>query len=272
MPTASIVIPTYNGAAHIAPALESVLGQQGVDLEVIVVDDNSRDDTAAIVAGFADPRIRLERNPANLGPEGNWNRALSLATGTYIKLLPQDDILHPGMLARQIAVLEEDKAEAIALVFGARTILDGQGKLLTRRGYGPRTGRVPAKELARASVIKGTNPIGEPGAVLFRKSLADKVGQFDAQQGYVVDLDYWLRLLAHGDGWYIAEPVSAFRVSGGSWSVRIGTAQAREYNTFLDRMVTAGLVPSGKLDLAIGKAAALANNIARLIFYKFVVR
>lgn len=270
MPKTSVLIPTYNGAAHIAPAIESVLAQD-VDLELIVTDDASRDATIAIVESYRDPRIRIEHNPCNLGPEGNWNRALGLATGTYVKLLPQDDIIQPGALAKQIAVLENDRDERIALVFGARTILDTNGKILITRGYGRTSGLVSAAELARASVIKGTNPIGEPGAVLFRKSLADRVGLFDASQGYVVDLDYWLRLLAHGGAWYLADPVSAFRVSGGSWSVRIGTAQAREYWIFLDRMAAAGLVPSGKFDMAIGKAMALANNIARLIFYKFVV-
>jgi glycosyltransferase involved in cell wall biosynthesis len=273
LPTVSILIPTYNGARHIEPAIASVLSQESVDFEIIVSDDNSRDGTADIVAAFADPRIRLVRNAANLGAEGNWNAALALATGIYIKLLPQDDLILPGALARQIAILEADRDAGIALAFGAREILDTAGKHLMTRGYGKsRGGRIPAAAIARACVRKGTNVVGEPGAVLFRRALAERIGGFDAREPYVVDLDYWLRLLAHGDAWYSAEPVSAFRVSSGSWSVRIGTRQARQYRAFLDRMGKAGLVPTTRLDMAIGKLNALANNLARLVFYKFVAR
>ncbi|WP_404711975.1 glycosyltransferase family 2 protein [Sphingomonas sp. MMS24-J13] len=273
MPTVSILIPTYNGARHIEAAIASVLSQQGVDFEIIVADDHSRDNTADIVAAVADPRIRLVRNAANLGAEANWNAALALATGTYVKLLPQDDLILPGALARQVAVLEADRDSAIALAFSARIILDTHGKRLMTRGYGPNaSGRIPAATLARACVRRGTNVIGEPGAVLFRRALAERIGGFDARQPYVVDLDYWLRLLAHGDAWYSADPVSAFRVSSGSWSVRIGASQARQYGAFLDRMGRAGLVPTTRRDVAIGKLNALASNLARLIFYKVVAR
>jgi glycosyltransferase involved in cell wall biosynthesis len=273
VPNVSIVIPTYQGARHIRPAIESVLAQEGVDLEIVVTDDNSRDGTADIVASYGDPRVRLIRNPANLGPEGNWNRALELATGTYVKLLPQDDLLLPGSLAAQVAVLDADRTQEIALVFGAREVIGPSGRIITRRGLkGAIPGRIRATTLRRDCVRRGTNLIGEPGAVLFRRALAEKVGGFDGQQGYVIDLDYWFRLLAHGDGWYMAEPVSAFRVSGGSWSVAIGTDQARQYTAFLARMRATGLIAPSMGDMAMGRANALLNNLLRLVFYKLVVR
>lgn len=271
--TVSVLIPTYNGARHIRPAIDSVLSQAGVGLELIVVDDHSSDGTADVVESYGDPRIRVIRNPSRLGAEGNWNRALELATGTYVKLLPQDDLLHPGSLAAQVATLDADTDEAIALVFGSREIIGPTGKLLARRGLrGASPGRIAAKTLVRQCVRRGTNVIGEPGAVLFRRTLAQRVGRFDGQQGFVIDLDYWIRLLAHGDAWYMAEPVSSFRVSGGSWSVAIGRKQGRQYTDFIARMHAAGLVAGSRSDLAIGKAAALANNALRLAFYKLFVR
>ncbi len=272
-PTVSVLIPAYNGARHIRPAVDSVLSQSGVGLEVIVVDDHSRDGTADIVESYGDTRIRVIRNPSRLGAEGNWNRALELASGKYVKLLPQDDLLHPGSLATQVAALEADADESIALVFGSREIIGPTGKVLTRRGFkGGTPGRIAATTLLRQCVRRGTNVIGEPGAVLFRRALAQKIGPFDGQQGFVIDLDYWIRLLAHGDGWYIADPVSSFRVSGGSWSVAIGRKQGRQYTDFIARMHAAGLVSVSRSDLAIGKAAALANNALRLIFYRLYVR
>lgn len=272
MPTVSVLIPTYNGARHIKPAIDSVLSQANVDLELIVVDDNSKDGTAELVEAYGDPRIRVIRNPANLGPEGNWNRALQLASGKYVKLLPQDDLLLPLSLAKQVAALEDDKDENIALVFGAREIIGPTGRILARRGFKGTSGRIPAKTLLRDCVRRGTNVIGEPGALLFRRKLAERVGRFDGQQGYVIDLDYWIRLLAHGDAWYLAEPVSSFRVSGGSWSVAIGSKQSRQYTDFIARMNAAGLVSGSRADIAIGKMNALINNALRLMFYKVFVR
>jgi hypothetical protein len=121
-------------------------------------------------------------------------------------------------------------------------------------------------------VRKGTNVIGEPGAVLFRRSLAERVGRFDSAQPYVIDLDYWLRLLAHGDAWYMKQSVSAFRVSSGSWSVAIGTRQSRQFADFLDRVQQTGLISVSRWDVAIGKMQAKLNNVLRLLFYKLVVR
>lgn len=273
MTVVSILMPTYNGARHIRPAIESVLTQEGVDLELIVTDDNSTDGTADIVASYGDPRIRLERNPANLGPEGNWNRALELATGTYVKLLPQDDLIAPGGLAAQISVLEADKNEEIALVLGARTIVDPNDRVVMTRGLGRRkTGRVSAQWLVRACVIGGTNHIGEPGGVLFRRSLAGRVGPFDGSLFFTLDVNYWLRLLKHGDAFYIAEVVSSFRVDKGSNSVKIMKKQARDYAAFLDRSRAAGLIPDKPIDIAIGKVAAQAMMYARRIVYRFFVR
>ena len=271
--TVSVLIPTYNGARHIRPALDSVLAQSGVDLEVIVVDDDSIDGTADIVESYADPRIRVIRNPSRLGAEGNWNRALELATGKYVKLLPQDDLLQTRSLATQVATLDADADEATALVFGSREIIGPTGKVLARRGFrGAAPGRIAAATLLRQCVRRGTNVIGEPGAVLFRRTLAQKVGRFDGQQGFVIDLGYWIRLLAHGDAWYVAEPVSSFRVSGGSWSVAIGRRQGRQYTEFIARMHAVGLVSGSRVDLAIGKAAAWTHNAMRLVFYRLFVR
>jgi glycosyltransferase involved in cell wall biosynthesis len=253
--------------------MDSILSQKGVDLELIVVDDNSKDDTFEVASNYSDDRVRVYRNEANLGPQGNWNRALSLATGTYVKVMPQDDTLMPGALAEQVAVLERDVGEEIALVFGARDIIDDSGRKIAHRGLsGVSPGLVPAAELARLCVRRGTNVIGEPGAVLFRRSLAERIGPFDASQPYVIDLDYWLRLLAHGAGWYLDRTVSTFRVSAGSWSVAIGKKQGRQYTEFVDRMRARGLVAPSAGDILIGRCTASLNNLARLLFYKLVVR
>ena len=183
IPVVSVCIPTYRAADHLAATIDSVLTQTFADFELVVVDDNSPDRTAEIVGGYRDSRLRYLQNPANLGPEGNWNRCLGEARGRYFKLLPQDDLLAPDCLARQVEVLEQDAENRIALVFGARAVVDADGKLLLRRAaFGKRARRVSGHDLIRACLRKGSNIIGEPGNVLLRNP-AHSVGRFDGTYG-----------------------------------------------------------------------------------------
>lgn len=272
LPCVSICVPTYRGAAYLANTIESVLAQTFTDFELVIIDDNSPDETSNVVASYSDPRIRYLKNPHNLGPEGNWNRCLQEARGHYFKLLPQDDLLYPDTLQRQVEILERDEEQRIALVFGARIITDSHDKTITKRGCpGAPEGMISAKELVRRCVRFGTNLIGEPGSVLMRKTLADQVGTFDGSLGYIIDLDYWVRLLAHGDAYYLESPVSSFRVSGGSWSVAIGGRQSVEYRHFIARLRAQPQWQIGSLDAQAGNIMARLNNLMRLAFYKFVL-
>jgi len=89
----SVCMPTYQGAAYVAAAVESVLAQTFANFELIVIDDCSQDETAAVVRGYRDPRLRFAQNERNLGAQDNWNRCLHVARGRYFKILPQDDLL-----------------------------------------------------------------------------------------------------------------------------------------------------------------------------------
>ena len=271
-PYVSVGIPTYRGAAHLAETIESVLAQNFTDFELLIIDDNSPDETDNVVASFNDPRIRYLKNPHNLGPQGNWNRCLEEARGRYFKLLPQDDLIYPDTLQRQVEILEHDKAQNIALVFGARNITGTSGQVITKRGC-PRTreGMVNGAELVRRCVRFGTNLIGEPGSVLMRKTLADQVGAFDGSLGYIIDLDYWVRLLAHGNAYYLEHPVSSFRVSSGSWSVAIGSQQSNEYRSFLTRLIAQPNWGISRIDVFAGNVMARVNNVMRLVFYRWVL-
>lgn len=271
-PTVSVCIPTYRGAMHIGAAIESVLAQSYTDFELIVIDDNSPDDTAAIVQGYSDPRIRFLQNPRNLGPQGNWNRCLNEASGKYFKLLPQDDLLAPDCLAKQVAILDQDDAQRIALVYCARTIVDAQDRPLMVRGYsGGRTGIINAQNLIRHCLRRGTNLIGEPGSVLFRRQLANSVGLFDASIPYVLDLDYWFRLLLKGDSYYLPEALASFRVSRGSWSVAIGSKQSIDYRRFIGKIANDPDFSVRRIDILMGSIMAELNNYMRLVFYRFIL-
>lgn len=99
MPKVSVAIPSYNASQTIEATLRSVFDSTFGDLEIIITDDASTDDTLQIVEGVGDPRVRWVQNPRTLGPTANWNRALSKATeglGILRKIF-QDDALPPGL-------------------------------------------------------------------------------------------------------------------------------------------------------------------------------
>ena len=266
-------IPTYRGRATIGAAIESVLAQSLDDFELIVIDDGSPDDTDAIVERFSDSRLVYLRNERNLGPQGNWNRCLEEAQGKYFKLLPHDDQLHPNCLERQVAILDTDHDQSIALVFSARDVIGPDGRVLTRRGYpGGHEGTIAGSVVMRSCVRRGTNLIGEPGAVLLRKSLADRIGVFDGTNPYVIDLDYWFRLLAHGDAYFCADSLASFRVSRQSWSVAIGKAQDRDFIDFVARVTVGMRPPLSASDLLSAQITARLNKWLRLLFYTFYLR
>lgn len=272
MPKVSVCIPTYLGEATIGAAIESVLAQSFSDFELIVIDDNSSDDTFAIVERFSDSRLIYLRNECNLGPQGNWNRCLEVAQCEYFKLLPHDDLLHPRCLERQVEILDADWGERIALVFSARNVLSPDERVLMRRGYpSGREGPVASVDVMRACVRRGTNLLGEPGALLFRKSLANAVGFFDATNPYVIDLDYWFRLLEHGDAYFCAEPLASFRVSASSWSARIGAKQSSDFRGFVARFAARGMLPATSLDYFCGRITPTFNMLARLLFYRLYI-
>jgi glycosyltransferase involved in cell wall biosynthesis len=268
----SVCIPTYKGDGFLGAAIDSVLAQTFTDFELIIVDDHSPDTTAALVSRYEDSRIRYLRNESNVGPQENWNRCLAEASGKYFKLLPQDDLLASDCIARQVAVLDEDVEHRIALVFCARSIIGPNGKTILQRGYpGGREGALAGARLIAGCVRRGTNLIGEPAAVMIRKELATTTGSFDACNPYVIDLDYWFRLLNRGDAYYIPQTLASFRVLPTSWSVAIGAMQTSDFRKFISK--TARERQDIRwLDRVCGNVMAAVNTFLRHIFYRFILK
>lgn len=109
-PLVSVCIPAYNNADTILETIQSVLTQTYQNLELIVVDDRSTDDTYQVVKTFAkqagDDRLHLYQNEKNLGMAGNWNHCMELCKGDFIKLLCADDLIHETLLAREVEIME----------------------------------------------------------------------------------------------------------------------------------------------------------------------
>lgn len=110
IPAVSVLVPVFNDAEHLGPALESIRRQCMQDFEVIVCDDASTDGSRSVASEFCglDERFRLIENAENLGMTRNWNRALGFAIGRYVVKLDSDDAFEPQALAQLKAAMESD--------------------------------------------------------------------------------------------------------------------------------------------------------------------
>lgn len=210
LPRVSVCIPTFNSAAYLAEAIESVLEQDFIDYEVLIVDDGSSDNTRDIAVDFVcrDPRIRWVGNDTNLGISGNCNRCMTLARGTFIKFLFADDtFLSARSLARFVAVLEA--FPQVALVASGRRIIDAQSRALKDKTSYPDALLCEGSAAARHCLVSLKNHIGEPTAVMFRKN--ERRQGFNPEYCQLLDLEMWLRLLSEGAFYYLPEPLVGFR-------------------------------------------------------------
>ena len=268
-PLVSICIPSYNNAEYIEKTIKSVFDQTYDNLELIISDDASTDETKEIVERLViDSRIPVifKTSKENRGISQNWNYSLSLAQGMYIKILPGDDVIEPDCIAKQVACFKRNSD--LALVFCARKIITRSDKhLLTARFYKDR--RVSGGDVLRKSVVNGTNVVGEPGAVLFSHEFSKLVGEFSPLLPYVVDMDYWMRLLEHGDGFAQYELLSSFRIDQ-NLSVRIGPSRKNQF-TQLCRELAKKWDISPAL-LIYGKWRAAFNEFLRRYVHKLFFR
>jgi glycosyltransferase involved in cell wall biosynthesis len=266
-PLVSVCIPCYNGGAFIARTLEAVFNQSLTDgFEVIVCDNQSTDNTVSVIAGFADPRLKLVQNDHNLGIAGNWQKALSLAHGKYVKLLCADDVIYPDCLAQQVAALEAPENAAATLAICGSDIIDASDRILFRRRCRFRPGLNRGADPIRKSVRWGTNLIGEPMAGLFRRSTLERIGLFVSENQFLIDMELWAALLKEGDLFVDEGRLSAFRISGGSLSAEIGRKQAAAFRSFARSVQKDPFYQITDLDRRLGSVLSIQWCLLRNAF------
>ena len=206
-PKVSILVPTYNYAHYIGEAIESALNQTYRDFELIIIDDQSKDNTDEVVEKYlSDPRVKYIKNKKNLGLAANFNEALKYANGEYIKYLLADDVFHPALLEKMVPIM--DMYPNVTLVTSKRDMFGSKSKSSDL----PLLYLQEGKTVIYASLKeKAGNWIGEPTTVMFRKS-ALHIGNFNTSYTCLVDWEMWLRLLTVGDCYIIPETLSYFRV------------------------------------------------------------
>lgn len=210
-PEVSVVVSVYNGARYLRNGLGSVLGQEGIDFELIVVDDGSTDQTPSILAELAaeDARVRVFTQ-ANSGLTQALIRGCAEARGEYIARQDSDDVSLPDRLVLQKAMLDGDPGLAFVSSW-AEVIGPEDEPLLTHRR--PRG----ADEATRLLTNGRVGPPGH-GSVMFRRDAYERVGGYRAVFYYAQDSDLWLRLAEVGKLDYAQRVLYQYRLSAESIS------------------------------------------------------
>jgi len=190
---ASVIIPAYNAAAYVAEAIDSVLAQDYPLVEIIVVNDGSKDNTLDVLRGYGD-RIRVV-DQANAGPPKARNAGLHAVRGEFVAFLDADDVWSPSKLSAQIAHLAAHPD--VGTVYtrwhvwradadGVFRVPQGQATLPARVGTVPQvSGWMYTRLLLECHLLTTT--------VLMRASLIRQIGEFDVTLYNGDDYDYWLR-------------------------------------------------------------------------------
>lgn len=223
-PWLSVIIPTYNGSKYLASALNSIVVQQKNEIECIVIDDGSTDNTLEIVREYQD---KLNIVLITKARAGNWvtntNHALSVAKGIYACFLHQDDLWLEGRLENiKNAIAAYPQA---SLYLHDSVFIDEQSKPLGlwRCPLAAKQKIISAEKMMEKLLVQNFVAIPAP---VFKREAAIDAGGLNDELWYTADWDFWLKLAAMGDTCYIAKPLAAFRVHGDSQTIRRSSSVA----------------------------------------------
>jgi glycosyltransferase involved in cell wall biosynthesis len=200
-PRVTVVIPTHERLAFLTQTLASALWQRDADLDVVVVDDGSREVDVASVPGAQDPRVRVLRNEVARGVSVARNRGLESAGGDWVAFLDDDDLWAPTKLAEQVAAAEA--AEATWAYTGVVKIDERNAVIGGRRPP-------PPAELARRLPSWNLVPGGCSG-VIARREVLERTGGFDPRLVNLADWDLWIRLGRTGAPACAPRPLVGYR-------------------------------------------------------------
>lgn len=221
MPHVSVVIPAYNAAWCIRRAVDSVLAQDYRDFEVIVVDDGSQDETAAVLAAYGDA-LRVVGKP-NGGLSSARNAGIAAARGDHVAFLDADDWWLPAKLAHQVALL--DGRPDVLFCSTTTRVVTPDGRSLADWRCGGGAGKGEADALAAIFAINA-HVAGSGSAVLARREAFARAGGFDESLRSLEDIDMWMRLAALGDYACIDEPLTVIEKRADSMSGNLEVMRA----------------------------------------------
>jgi glycosyltransferase involved in cell wall biosynthesis len=201
-PSVSVVVPSYNYAHYLESCVQSIVSQPGVEVDVLIIDDCSQDDTPAVATRLAenDTRITFRRHEKNLGHIATYNEGLQWASGDYSVVLSADDLLTAGALSRAAAVMDDQPD--VGLVYGRSLYFVSNDERPIARSGVPRVDRWDGSDWIAQRCKTATSCISSPEVVV-RTSLQTEIGGYRDDLPHSADVEMWLRFAANGDVAYL---------------------------------------------------------------------
>jgi glycosyltransferase involved in cell wall biosynthesis len=217
VPKVSVVMAVYNGAQYVQQATDTILDQTFTDLELVIVDDGSTDETLQILRSFRDPRLVLVQNEQNLGLAKSLNWGIHISRGEYIARQDADDLSYPHRLEKQVAVLDVHP-EVGAVGTRAEWVDDRFGILQV---WPPPADNAAIQEtlLRHCCLIHGST--------MYRRRAIQELGGYDTAMRTGQDYDLWLRMAETWDLVCLPDVLYIFRRHEGAVSVRREEEQMR---------------------------------------------
>jgi glycosyltransferase involved in cell wall biosynthesis len=198
MSLVDIVVPCYRYGKFLHDCIESIISQSVRDVRILIIDDASPDDSAAIARQVAtwDRRIEVIVHPANQGHIATYNEGIAWASAPYFLLLSADDILLPGALERAVVVMEQDCR--VGLTYGAHVDFSSKPILApSNLSSGACWTIRPGLDLVREMCSSAGNPVVTATAIV-RTDVQKKIGGYRPELPHTGDMEMWLRFGAHG--------------------------------------------------------------------------
>jgi glycosyltransferase involved in cell wall biosynthesis len=241
----SVVIPTYNRAAVIRRAVESVLAQKGISLELIIVDDGSTDDTESTLRSMEGP-ITCVRIPHS-GVSAARNRGIREAAGNWVAFLDSDDYWLPGKLKEQIWYLEN---ESPGVQNHDRYLICHTDEIWMRNGKRLNQGKRHAKYPGWFFIPSLSLCLISPSSVVIHREVFEQVGIFDERFPYVEDYDLWLRITSRYPVGYVDKKLTV-KMGGHTDQLSASIESIEKYRLLaLEKIIMSGILRGEYLNAA----------------------
>ena len=257
----SICIPAYNSEKTIAKTISSLIIQTYKNLEIIIIDNCSTDETVKIIQEFVDPRIKIIQNDEHLlAAEDNWNRCFQYAKGEFMAIFHADDVYLPNMIFRQIEMFK--KNPTIGCVFTQGNIINENDEVIGELKLPPGMERLNSYTYFQLfnSILENGDFLLCPSAMI-RSDLYKKLSPFRYDQfGSSSDLDMWLRAAKCAPVAIINEKLMNYRISKSQGTQVLNSGRTHEAAFF--RVMDFHIAQNQKLD-EISQKTMNKYNISR---------
>lgn len=271
-PKVSIVVPVYNGLTFLTELLDSLKSIKYPNLEFIFSDGGSSDGSLEFLRSIELENVHVLSSKNKITAARNWTKATESASGEYIKLICQDDILYSESISKQIEDLVNNPTAVLAAA--QRDIIDYKGNLLFRKrglaGLDNKNVLISGEKIIHKCFMEGTNILGEPLSVLFKSDYLRRVMPWDDGNPLMLDLSTYHKVSVFGDFVIRFESLGAFRVSNSSWSTRLAKHQLEMTKSWQSNYMRTSPFLISKPDQVRAFIGRHKNNLLRQSAYIYI--